>query len=206
MTYPVFPQPTSHPLLNVHISNYIKFQVTTDGKNYTKWRQIVTSLLTMYRAMDHITVGAAPAAPDDTWQAVDIQISLWFLETLGDDVHRHVKGTDGRACTTWTRLQRFFLDHGASRYLYLNKAFHNYLRGDLSVSDYASKLQGLADDLAAIGRPVSDDDLTLAFLDGLGKSFRLQTEILKNADPLPSFAAACSRLKLAEIDDYFAQQ
>ncbi|KAK1626012.1 hypothetical protein QYE76_000327 [Lolium multiflorum] len=189
------------PNLNVHISNYIKFQVSTAGTNYTKWRQIIISLLTMYRAMDHITAGAAPPAPDDTWQAVDIQISLWFLETLSDDLHRLVQGTDGRAYTTWTRLHKFFLDHSASRYMYLTKAFHNSPCGDRSVSNYASKLQGLADDLAAIGRPVCDNDLTMAFLDGLGKRHKLQCEILKNADPLPSFAAACSRLQLVEIDD-----
>src|SRR4051812_33870757 len=57
-----------------HISNYIKFQVPTAGTNYTKWRQIIISLLTMYKAMDQITDGAALAAPDDTWQAVDIQM------------------------------------------------------------------------------------------------------------------------------------
>jgi hypothetical protein len=201
MPYIGFRPPTSHPLIGVHITDYIKFQVNTAGANYSKWRQIIVSLLTMYKATDHITEGAAPAAPDDTWQAVDIHISMWFLSTLSDDLHRLVQGTDGRAGTTWTRLRRFFLDHGASRYLYLSKTFHNYPRGDLSVSDYASKLQGLADDLAAIRRPVDERDLTLAFLDGLSKSFKLKTEILKNVPILPSFSDACSRLQLAEVSD-----
>jgi hypothetical protein len=201
---PVLAQPTSHPLLNIHISNYIKFQVSTSGDNYTKWRQIIKSLLTMYKAIDHITEGAAPAAPDDTWEAVDIHISLWFLSTLSDDLHRLVQGADGRACSTWTRLQRFFLDRSASRYLYLNKAFHNCPRGDLSATDYAAKLQGLADDLAAIGRPVDDRDLTLAYLDGMSDKFKMQTAILKHA--VPSFADACSSLQLEEISDSSQQQ
>ena len=71
-----FAPPTSHPILNLHIENYIKFQVSTAGTNFSKWRQIITFLLTMYRALDHITDGAAPAVPDDTWTAVDIHISL----------------------------------------------------------------------------------------------------------------------------------
>jgi hypothetical protein len=160
----------AHPLLSVHSSNYVKFTVTTTGANYSKWRQIITSLLTMYQAIDHITEGAAPAAPDAVWLAVDIHVSLWFLATLSDDLHRLVQGSDGHACSTWTRLRRFFLDHGSSRYLYLSKAFHNCPRGDLSVSDYAAKLQGIADDLAAVEPPVDDRDLALAFLDGVGGS------------------------------------
>jgi hypothetical protein len=108
--YPYIAPPIAHPLLNIHISNYINFKVTTAGANYTKWRHIITSRLTMYTAIDHITDGAAPAAPDDTWHAVDLHISLWFLSTLSDDLHRLVQGPDGRACTTWLRLHRLFLD------------------------------------------------------------------------------------------------
>ena len=175
--YPYYtpqPPPTAHPILSINIANYISYTVTTAGTNYSKWRQTLTSLLTMYKAVDHITEGAAPAEPDDTWQAVDLHISLWFLATLSDDLHRLVQGTDGRACTTWMHLHRLFLDRGTARYLYLSKAFHNCPRGDLSIADYASKLQGLADDLAAIGRPVSDHDLTGAFIDGLGKRFKVK--------------------------------
>jgi hypothetical protein len=143
------PSPSSHPILGVHISNYIKFQVTSTGEHYSKWRQIVTFLLTIYQALDHITDGAAPPNPDDLWRAVDIHISLWFMATLSDDLYRLVSGTDGWACSTWTRLARFFLDNEGSRYLYLSKAFRSTPRGDLSISTYASKLQGIANDLAA---------------------------------------------------------
>ena len=48
------PPTLSHPILGVHISKYIKFQVTIDGANFPKWRQIITSVLTMYKALDHI--------------------------------------------------------------------------------------------------------------------------------------------------------
>jgi hypothetical protein len=124
------------------------------------------------------------------------------MATLSDDLHRLVQGTNGRACTTLMRLHRLFLDKGIACYLYLNKAFHNFLRDDLSIADYAHKLLVLADDLAAIGRPVSDNDLTGAFMDGLSKRFKkLQGELLKNSETLPSFAVACARLQHSELDD-----
>ncbi|XP_071674368.1 uncharacterized protein [Lolium perenne] len=190
----------SHPILNVHITDYIKFQVNSSGANFSKWRQIFVFLMTMYKVMDHVTEGAAPPNPDDTWRAVDIHLSLWIMATLSDDLHRLVKGADGLALTTWTRLQRFFLANKDSRYLFLSKAFRSTPRGDMTVATYAGKLQSIADDLAALGRPVDDRDLAHQFLDGLGEAYLLQSEILKGNPPLPPFAECISRIQLAEVD------
>jgi hypothetical protein len=198
LQHPIAPYP-SHSLLNIHITDYIKFQVNSAGENFSKWRQIITFLLTMYQAMDHITEGAAPVAPDDQWMVVDIHISMWFMTTLSDDLYRLVSSANGRAASTWSRLTRFFLNNEASRYLFLSKAFRSTPRGDLPISAYASKLQRIADDLVAIGRPVDDRNLTLQFIDGLGDKYKLQAEILKIA--VPTFSEACSRLQLAEVDD-----
>ena len=91
---PIAPSPSSHPILRVHITNNVKFQGTAAGENFFKWRQIVTFLLTMYKALDHIAEGAAPAVPDDLWMVVDIHISLWFMGTLSDDLYRLVSSSD----------------------------------------------------------------------------------------------------------------
>jgi hypothetical protein len=167
------PAPASHPspaILNVHITNYIQFKVTSTGKNFSKWRQIFIFLLTMYKAMDHVTEGTAPSDPDDDWCVVDIHISLWFMATLSDDLHRLAASTDGLAYNTCSRLHRFFYDNQTSRYMYLSKALLNCPHGDMSIATYASKLQGIADDMAAIGRPLDERDLTLQLLDGKGAS------------------------------------
>ena len=158
----------------------------------------------MYKAMDHITEGAAPSAPDDLWMAVDIHISLWFMTTLSDGLYRLVSSTNGWVCSTWSRLTRYFYNNEASRYLFLSKAFHSTTRGDLPISTYAGKLQRIADDLAAIGRPVDDRDLTLQFIDGLGDQYKLQAEILKIT--VPTFLDACALLQLAEVEDASRQQ
>lgn len=192
------PYPTAHPILNVHIHQYVKYQINTTGENFSTYRQTITFLLTMYKALDHITEGAAPTNPSDEWIQVDIHISLWFVNTLSPDLYRLVSGADGRACSTWTRLTRFFINNEASRHIYLCKAFHNTPCGDLSINAYASKHQNIADELAAIGHPITERDLTLQFIDGLGGKYKLQAEILKIA--VPSFADTCSRLQLAEVE------
>jgi hypothetical protein len=199
-TLPVLPppaitaQPTTPSILSVRIHDFVDFTVSSAGSNFSRWRQIVVLLLTMYKALDHVMEGVAPDVPDDGWIVIDIHIPLWFMKTLAPDLHRLVQGTDRRALSTWTRLNRFFLDNQSSCYLFLSKASRSSPSGDLS--DYASKPQGIADDLATIGRPLDDCDLTLQFIDGLGKKFDLQAEILKTN--LPSFADACSTLQLAE--------
>jgi hypothetical protein len=75
----------------------------------------------------------------------------------------------------------------------------------MPIAIYASKLQGITNDLAAIGRPLDDTDLTLQFIDGMGDAYKLQAKILKSG-PLPSFANAYSRLQLAEDNDTSKQK
>jgi hypothetical protein len=87
----------------------------------------------------------------------------------------------------------FFINNEASRYLFLSKAFRSTPHDDLDISTYASKLQRITDDLAAIGCPVDDRDLTLQFIDGLGPQFMFQAKIMKTA--VPTFSDACSRLQ-----------
>jgi hypothetical protein len=198
-SYPPPPPPrASNSLLSVNVADYIKFQIHTTGVNFSKWRQTITLLLTMYHALDHITDGAAPAMPNEDWLTVDIHLSRWFMATISDDLYRLVQSPDGNACATWSCLTKFFLNNRTSRYAFLGKALRTTPRGDMSVSAYASKMQAIADDLAAIGRPVDDHDLTLQFIDGLGDQYKLQAEILKTS--VPSFADACSRLQRAKID------
>jgi hypothetical protein len=152
----------------------------------------------MYKCLDHVTEGAAPATPSDDWLTDDIHISLWFMRTLADDLLRLIQGSDGRTCTTWTRLHGFFYANRVSQYVFLNKRFYNTSRGDLSISAYAARLQTITDDLANIGYPIADSDITLTMLAGLGKKFWFHSTIIQQTVPLPLFADACSRLQLAE--------
>jgi hypothetical protein len=197
LTYPT-PAPTNLCIRDINIERYIDFKVTTAGEHLSKWRQVFTFLLSMHNCLDHVMDGAAPAAPSADWMADDIHISLCFMKTLADDLHRLVAGSDGRAATTWSRLHNFFFANRSSRYVYLSKIFRNTPRGDMRIATYADRLQTIADDLADIGYPVADHDLTMQFLAGLGRKFRNQSEMIQGTPPLPSFTDACSRLLLAE--------
>ncbi|KAK1626018.1 hypothetical protein QYE76_000343 [Lolium multiflorum] len=201
---PAIPNPTpAAPTLSIHdinIGNYINFKVQTSGAKLSKWRKTFTYILTMCQALDHVTAGAAAAVPSAAWLADDIHLCLMFMATIADDLFRIVQGTDDRASTIWQRLHGIFFAHQSTRYVYLSKVFRTTPRGDLGISAYASILQAIADDLADIGYPVADHDLTMQFLAGLGGKFRMQTEMIENNPPLPPFADVFSRLLLAEYN------
>jgi hypothetical protein len=94
------PAPSHLCIRDVDIATHIDFKVTTSGANLSRWKQVLTFLLTMYKCLDHVTEGAALAAPSDDWLADNIHIFLWFMRTLADDLLRLVQGSDGHACTT----------------------------------------------------------------------------------------------------------
>ena len=45
-------------------------------------------------------------------------------------------------------------------------------RGTWSITEYLHAVKALADEIAIIDHPISDDDLTLYVLNGLGPDFR----------------------------------
>jgi hypothetical protein len=65
-----------------------------------------------------------------------------------------------------------------SQYVFLYKRFRSTSRGDLSISAYAALLQTITNDLANIGYPVADSDLTLTMLAGLRKKFWFHSAII----------------------------
>jgi hypothetical protein len=199
------PAPATSPLCirDVQIAHHIDFKVSTTGAHLSRWRQILTFLFTMYKVVDHVIEGAAPAAPSDDWLADDIHISLWFMANLSDDLLRLVQGSDGRACSTWTKLHNFFYANRSSQYLYLSQLFRTTPRGDMTIAVYAARLQTIADGLANIGYPVANHDLTMQFLAGLGKKFTLPRSVISNRGALPSFSDTLSRLLLAKVEKFF---
>ncbi|XP_062109896.1 uncharacterized protein LOC133821768 [Humulus lupulus] len=67
-----------------------------------------------------------------------------------------------------------------------------------STSAYCNQLKSLADQLSNVGGPVSDQHLVLRLLAGLTEAYSRFVTVMQQKDHLPTFAMACSRLKLEE--------
>ncbi|KAJ9683081.1 hypothetical protein PVL29_018886 [Vitis rotundifolia] len=71
----------------------------------------------------------------------------------------------------WFALERIFSASSRVRVMQLRLEFQTTRKGSLTMMEYILKLKSLADNLAAIGEPVTDRDQILQLLGGLGADY-----------------------------------
>uniref|UniRef100_A0A803Q2Q9 Reverse transcriptase Ty1/copia-type domain-containing protein n=1 Tax=Cannabis sativa TaxID=3483 RepID=A0A803Q2Q9_CANSA len=71
----------------------------------------------------------------------------------------------------WQALEQRFNSQSCARLLQLKNQFSTIRKGNLSISDYADKVQNLADSLAVAGYTMNDQDIILQLLNGLGPEY-----------------------------------
>jgi hypothetical protein len=82
----------------------------------------------------------------------------------------------------------------------LDGEFHNFVQGDLSISEYCRCLKGMADALGHLGEVVLDRSLKLIVLCSLNGHFSHMAALLKQQCPFPTFAVVRNDLQLEEIE------
>ncbi|XP_044319407.1 uncharacterized protein [Triticum aestivum] len=203
---PIPPIPLSVPTttpppggLPPSIAGVVDFKLALDGTNFTRWRNYFNLLFARYHAETHVQAGASARLADPQWRDDDNTIRLWFFSTIEGDLLDLVAPPDSTAYTIWQRLHEYFLANEAEHAMHLGQEFRACVRGDLSISEYCRRLQGIAAALADVREPVTDRTPTLQMLDGVGKKFELPAAIIQSTVPLPKFAQARSRLVLAKL-------
>lgn len=93
-------------------------------------------------------------------------------------------------------LQNIFQDNKNQRAVY----FENQLTSDNfpNVSSYCQELKMIADQLANVGAPVSNQRLVLQLITGLNNNYDVVATLIPLSDPLPEFYEARSKLCLEE--------
>lgn len=82
----------------------------------------------------------------------------------------------------------------------LDIEFRTFVQGNVSISDYCSRLKNMADALGDLGEVVPERTLVLAVLRSLNERFSHMAIFLKRQKPLPSFAEVRNDLQLEEIE------
>jgi len=72
----------------------------------------------------------------------------------------------------WQKLHTLYASRSRTRVMQLNEELTLIQRGNRTITDYLHTVKTLADEIAIIDQPLSDDDLTLHILHGLGADFR----------------------------------
>jgi hypothetical protein len=133
------------------------------------------------------------------WARLDNIVVIWILSTLSLELHEIVwelTETARRACIV---IEAKFLGNSELHVLQLDAQFLAFKQGDLSVSDYYHRMNGMADDLRALGETVTDHHVAFNLLQGLNKRFNHMKTFIKQSQSFPSFHTVRNDLKLKDI-------
>ena len=71
----------------------------------------------------------------------------------------------------WTKLKNLNASQSRTRAMQLKEELTLTQRGTRSITEYLHAVKALANEIAIIDYPISDDDLTLYVLNGIGPDF-----------------------------------
>ncbi|KAF8413145.1 hypothetical protein HHK36_001121 [Tetracentron sinense] len=172
------PSPTDTPLIALNISAQINEKLTPS--TFPQWRAQFEALLIGYNLLDYVTGDnpcPPPSAPSTTnpqkthWIRQDKLILSAILATTTTTITPFISA----AKTTqqaWQKLHTMYASKSRTRAMQLKEELTMIKKGNQTVQEYLHTVKALADEISLIDHPISDDDLTLYILNGLGSDFR----------------------------------
>ncbi|KAK3139857.1 hypothetical protein QOZ80_5AG0391610 [Eleusine coracana subsp. coracana] len=129
---------------------------------------------------------------------LDHSIVNWIHTTISKSVFNIVFKSRSSAFTLWTDIEGIFRDNELERAVYLEAKFRNLQQGDMSMTEYTTRLKTLADNLRNVGHTVSEPSQVLNLLRGLNPKYRHVKPVMKARRPPHTFMSAWSFLLLEE--------
>ncbi|RVW75899.1 putative mitochondrial protein [Vitis vinifera] len=117
------------------------------------------------------TNSAASKAANSHWVRQDKLILHTILASTSITI-THLLAAYKTSHEAWTTLNRLYTGKSRTRAIQFKEDLTLSTRGTRTVTEFLHRIKVIADELAIIDHPVSDDDLTLYILNGLGPEFR----------------------------------
>jgi hypothetical protein len=141
-------------LLNLHaqaiavnnIRSLIHIVLDVDSNHFNRWRSQFQLVLGKFSLQAHVLAAPAPS-PD--WDQMDCVVKSWILDSLTDNLAEIVSIQGATARDVWLTVESQFLGNRETRAIQLEMMFHNFVQGDLSVTEYCRRLKTMVDDLTA---------------------------------------------------------
>ncbi|KAL5830411.1 hypothetical protein ACOSQ3_019879 [Xanthoceras sorbifolium] len=186
---------SSIPLLNslqpplIAKSMNFNLPIKLNSDNYIYWKALVLSAIRTIELDDFIT-GArlcsnkfieSTAAngvdkeliinPDFLeWKRFDQFLLGWLLTTISESlIDQFVECLS--ALEAWRALESLFSQQSMAKILQLKQQLQSLKKGSSSINDYFLKVKSIGNGLRAVGQAVSDRDLLLNVLNGLGHEY-----------------------------------
>ncbi|KAJ3699566.1 hypothetical protein LUZ61_003271 [Rhynchospora tenuis] len=170
---------SDHP---VQFTHQISTSLTSD--NYLLWQFQVLPVLIGHGLMAFLDASRLPRQeyqvnadgvrsvnPDyDKWLRQDQLILAWILNSLSPQILAQVVNCNTTA-QLWQYLQQLYNSQSLAKVLEYKLQLQTIRKGADTCAQYLQKIQNIADRLRSIGAAVSDQDLILHTLQGLGTEF-----------------------------------
>lgn len=184
-------------ILTLNIHGQIPVTLHLNPPNFKLWRSFFHALFMSYGIYDHIdgTVDAKHRRHDVAWTQVEWCIVRWLYAMISEELQGMVPQDQPSAYTLWTAICSLFLDNRTQRGLIALEEFHGLRQEHLSVMEYFTRLQNLADTLRDCDMAVTDRGLVSNMLRGLSNKFsHAITTMTYDETKLPTFLQARSYL------------
>lgn len=154
----------------------------------------LSALLNNLNLSRHLNSASTPASDSAAYPYLfqhDQLLLTAILSSLSLDIHSLVALSEP-VVDAWNTLSQRFASMSRSRVFQLKKDPAKIQLGSLSIAEFLQQIKANVDELAVIGRQLSDDGVALYVLDGLGPNY---TEFV-------SFIQACyTSITFSELHD-----
>ncbi|KAF5443117.1 hypothetical protein F2P56_035705 [Juglans regia] len=170
--------PTETPLVALNITAQINEKLTPS--TFSQWRAQFEALLIGYDLLDYVN-GLSVCPSSDGTPSFALKITHWvrqdklILSAILASTSNTITPLIATAKTSheaWKKLNHMYASRSRMRAMQFKEEITLIQEGNRSIPKYLHAVKALADEIALIDHPISDDDLTLYILNGLGFVFR----------------------------------
>ncbi|XP_057998254.1 uncharacterized protein LOC110664657 [Hevea brasiliensis] len=180
-------------------------------QNYSTWRAQITPSLRGHNLMGYVlgTIKSPSATIEKEGQQVsNPDYEFWdcedqlILATIIASVTFSVMNTIADAKTSeeaWNNLQVAFSKKSATRILSLREKISRTKRDSCPVAEYLQTIKSIADELSLCGSPITDVDLVVHVVRGVGSKFRDIAATIHARDTMITFDELQDKLLAHEL-------
>lgn len=118
-----------------------------------------------------------------TWVAQDQQLLGYINSSLSKEVLAQVV-TATTAVEAWKAIQEMCASQSRARVIHLRQKLATTRKGEMSAAVYFTKMRGFADEMAAAGKKLDDDDIVSYILTGLDSEYNGFVENVSSKDTI----------------------
>uniref|UniRef100_A0A803Q8Y1 CCHC-type domain-containing protein n=1 Tax=Cannabis sativa TaxID=3483 RepID=A0A803Q8Y1_CANSA len=161
-------------------NNLLPLNLRLDQSNYTFWRSLVLAATRAYNLEGYI-LGTIPPPPQILkgnipnpdflqWQRFDQFLIHWLMNSISEQMLGHVINCQSSS-EVWNFFAQLFASRSRVRILQIRGLLQATKKGSSTIEEYTLKMKSFPDALAAADQQISDDDLILYILGGLGQEY-----------------------------------